>query len=222
MSLATWVKGSQGASYRTLFHGYATAGHAGYGVQTWPGSGQPKYHPGWSDAAYYAVKDPGLPNLMDEKWHHVAVTADGTAVRFYVDGKTRPDWKRTQADVSQGSYTGDRFIGRHANTASDSEIVGYLDDMGIWKNRALSPADVALLHGLGRVQGSDLSWVDEAAALWARGVGERSSIDGVVWEKVTGLEGSPGDCGGSTGNRDGYIVLDTAGGGIRMASEKAP
>lgn len=153
---------------------------------------------------------------MDGQWHHLAVTADGVAVRFYIDGKTEPGWSRAQAAVSQGRYTGDRFIGHHANTEYDSQLVGCLDDMGIWKNRALSATDVAILNGLGRVQGSSLSCLDAAAALWAGSVGGQATIDAVRWEKAAGLRGKPGDCGGSKATGDGFIILDESGGGLRM------
>ena len=88
--------------------------------------------------------------------------------------------------------------------------------MGIWRNKALSAAEVALLHGLGCVQGSDLSWLNEAATLWAGSVGATASIDGILWEKVTGLNGSLGDRRGSKDGRDAYIVLDSSGDGIRI------
>ncbi len=220
MSFATWVKSPRASEYGTLFHGYGAAVYPGYGVQTWPNTGRPRYHPGWSENPYYDNGDPGPPNVMDGDWHHLVVTADGGAVRFYVDGKKQTGWKKTQTAISQGSYTGDRFIGHHADTEYDSQIVGYLDDMGIWRNNVLSATDVALLHGLGRVQGSDLSWLDEGAALWAGNVGARAPIDGVLWEKVTGLEGSLGNWGGSKDGRDGYVVLDGSGGGIQMVLPK--
>ncbi len=218
MSFSAWVKSERVDAYGTLFHGYAAVGHAGYAVQTWPATGQPRYHPGWSESPYYDDNGAGLPNLMDGQWHHLVVTADGAAVRFYVDGKTEPGWSRVQAAISQGRYTGDRFIGHHANTEYDSQLVGRLDDMGIWKNRTLSALDVAILSSLGRVQGSNLLWLDAAAALWAGDVGGQATIDGVRWGKATGLRGKPGDWGGSKATRDGFIVLDESGGGLRMAA----
>jgi len=216
MTFATWVKSSRASEYGTLFHGYGPPPYAGYGVQTWPQTGQPRYHPGWSDSPYYDNGAPGPPNIMDGDWHHLVVTADGTAVKFYIDGKTQPGWQKTQTAVSQGSHPGDRFIGHHLDTEHDSQIVGHLDDMGIWRNKVLSATDVALVHGLGRVQGSDLSWLDEAAALWAGTADSTAAIDGILWKKATGLNGAPGDSGGSKTARDGYIVLDDSGGGIQM------
>jgi hypothetical protein len=219
MSFSAWVNSSSTGDYGTLLHGYGPSGFPGYAVQTW-NTGRPRYHPGWSENPYYDNGGKGPPNIMDGAWHHLVVTADSQTVRFYVDGKTQADWKKSQAAVSQDSYAGDRFIGHHADTSYDSQIVGYLDDMGLWKNRALSATEVALLHGLGRTQGSNLSWRDEAAALSAGAVGATATIDGVVWEKVTGLKGSSGDWGGSKQGDDGYIVLDSSGGGIRMAPSK--
>jgi len=217
MSFSAWVKSSRATEYGTLLHGYGVPVYAGYAVQIWPNTGRPRYHPGWSDNSYYNNL-PGPPNVMDGDWHHLVVTANGTEVRFYVDGKTKANWKHIQTAVSQGSFTGDRFIGHHANTEYDSQLAGFLDDMGIWKNKALSVPEIALLHGLGRVQGSDLSWLDEIAALWAGAAGERATIDGVLWEKVAGLQGALGDWDGSTQTRDGLIVLDASGGGIRMVA----
>jgi hypothetical protein len=220
MTFAAWVKSPRASEYGTLFHGYGPSPYAGYGVQTWPQTGQPRYHPGWSEAPYYDDGGAGPPNVMDGDWHHLVVTADGTAVRFYVDGKTQLGWQKTQTAISQGSHTGDRFIGHHVDTEHDTQIVGHLDDMGIWRNKVLSATEVALLHGLGRVQGSDLSWLDEAAALWAGSPDTTVVMDGVVWMKATSLKGEPSDWGGSKQGRDGYIVLDRSGGGIQMAGHK--
>jgi len=220
MTFSVWVKSSRASEYGTLFHGYGTAGYPGYGVQTWPNTGRPRYHPGWSENPYYDNSATGPPSVMDGDWHHLVVTANGMEVRFYVDGKTQPGWKKTQMAISQRSYTGDRFIGHHADTDYDSQIVGFLDDMGIWRNKVLSPTDVALLNGLGRIQGSDLSWLDEGAALWTGNAGVGASIDGILWKKVTGLDGSLGDWAGSKDGRDGYIALDCSGGGIRIVPPK--
>jgi hypothetical protein len=219
MTFSTWVKSSRASEYGTLFHGYGPSPHPGYGVQMWPNTGRPRYHPGWSESPYYDNGASGPPNVMDGAWHHLVLTANAAEVRFYVDGRTQPGWKKTQTTISQGSYAGDRFIGHHADTEFDTQIVGHLDDMGIWRNKVLSATDVALLHGLGRVQGSDLSWLDEAAALWDGSVSSKVSIDGVLWEKVADLKGSPGQWGGSKDGRDGYIVLDGSGGGIRMVTQ---
>jgi len=216
MTFATWVKSSRTNEYGTLFHGYGAAGYRGYGVQTWPNTGRPRYHPGWSENPFYDNGVPGPPNVMDGDWHHLVLTANGAEVRFYVDGKTEADWKKTQPAISHGSYTGDRFIGHHLDTEYDTQIVGYLDDMGIWRNKVLSATEVALLHGLGRVQGSDLSWLDEGVALWIGDAEATASIDGILWKKTTGLNGSLGDWGGSKNGHDGYVVLDASGGGIRM------
>jgi len=220
MTFATWVMSSRASEYGTLFHGYGTAGYPGYGIQTWPNTGQPRYHPGWSENPYYDDNGPGPPNVMDGDWHHLVVTANGTEVRFYVDGKTQPAWKKNQTAISQGSHTGDRFIGHHADTEYDSQIVGHLDDMGIWRNKVLSATEVALLHGLGRIQGCDLSWLEEAACLWAESTDATASIDGVPWKKATNLKGSLGDWGSSRNGRDGYVVLDDTGSGIQMVLPK--
>ncbi len=86
----------------------------------------------------------------------------------------------------------------------------------LWRNKVFSATEVALVHGLGRIQGSNLSWLDEGVALWADSVGARAAINGVLWEKATGLKGSLGDWGGSKDRRDGYIVLGSSGGGIQV------
>ena len=216
MTFAAWIRSSRASEYGTLFHAYGAPGYSGYGIQTWPNTGRPRYHPGWSENPYYDNGTPGPPNVMEGDWHHLVVTADGAAVKFYVNGKTQTDWRKTQTAISHRSYTGDRFIGHHADTEYDSQIVGHLDDMGIWRNKVLSATEVALLHGLGRVQGSDLSYLDEGVALWAGGADAKASIDGVLWKKATGLQGSLGDWGGSKDGHDGYVVLDGSGGGIRM------
>ena len=82
-----------------------------------------------------------IPNLVDGKWHHLAVTYDGTIITAYLDGaslgsQTPPS---TPAVTSGTSL----FIGRDNMTAN--YFSGGISDIKIY-NKALSSADITSLY----------------------------------------------------------------------------
>lgn len=74
-------------------------------------------------------------------WHHIAVTYDGTQVRFYIDGVF--DGNEIPVELVFGRATQPLFIG--ADFPDDNQYFdGRVDDIRVY-NRALSAAEVATL-----------------------------------------------------------------------------
>ena len=84
------------------------------------------------------------PNLLDEKWHHVAVTGDRDGyLTFYVDGTAKG-----QAGISEiGNIDSlsDLFIGWEQALSASTYFKGVIDDLRIY-NRTLSKAEIKQLH----------------------------------------------------------------------------
>jgi len=167
-----------------------------------------------------STSDLGLNN---DAWHNVVLTHDGTGTlagtTFYVDGKAVA---RTTPTTSVNTTNAPLYVGSSPHTADNYRNAnGFIDDTGLW-NDALDAAGAATLNGLGRIGDNNLSWLDEAQALWAGNVGDTATINGATWEKVTGLTGALGDwsqVGGANG-QGSFVVLDAAnGGGIQIVPE---
>ena len=146
-------------------------------------------------------------------WHHLGFSVSGGQTTLYVDGVNQGS-----ADYSgSGLITAFQLASRFGTGAR--AITAEIDDMGVWDN-PLTDEGAAILNGLGRIGGNDLSWLDEAQALWAGSDGDTATINGVQWQKVAGLTGVLGDWGGAGANAVGsYIVLDGSGGGIQIIPE---
>jgi tetratricopeptide (TPR) repeat protein len=96
---------------------------------------------------YGAVR--GKVDVNDGRWHHLAGTYDGTAIRLYVDGKLDAT---TEASGSINVNTFRVLIGENDKTrreGQDRAFEGLLDDVRI-HNYALSEAEIeALVAGKG-------------------------------------------------------------------------
>jgi autotransporter-associated beta strand protein len=185
--------------------------------------------------AGFAQSTTSTINFRDGNWHHVTLShAGGNSVSLYADGKLYQtvNYSATPVnttDVNMGVYLGcgvregsgtnglklqTAYIGNPARFWQ-----GLIDDAGIWDS-AVSATDAALLNGLGRIGNNDLSTLPPAAALWAGAVSNTAVINGITWQKVTGLTGSTGDWSQVGGNNGvgSFIVLDDTGGGIRIVA----
>jgi autotransporter-associated beta strand protein len=184
--------------------------------------------------AGFAETSASTTNLRDGNWHHVTLSYSAAAnnVSFYVNGKLYQTVNYSAnpvatTDVDLGVYIGtgvregsNALQLQNAFTGNASRFwQGLIDDAGIWTS-AVSATDVALLNGLGRIGNNDLSTLAPAAALWAGAANGTAVINGVTWQKVTGLTGAPGDWSQVGGNNGvgSFIVLDGAGGGIRITA----
>jgi len=95
---------------------------------------------GWGDS-YDWRTGVIVPEYLDGKWHHCAVTYDGRTTSIYFDGELRGTTKEFSYVSVPGSM--DLVIGREIDLAG-WEWQGALDDVGVY-TRALEPEEIALL-----------------------------------------------------------------------------
>ncbi|HBF09372.1 MAG TPA: hypothetical protein DDW29_14050, partial [Gammaproteobacteria bacterium] len=81
-------------------------------------------------------------NLLDDQWHHIAVSFDGYQMsRLYLDGDLLGEMQ--MGAISQ-AFGLNRKIGRHTSGGTDRLFIGLMDDARIY-NRALSAAEMAAI-----------------------------------------------------------------------------
>jgi sulfatase modifying factor 1 len=116
-------------------------------------------------------------SLVDNSWHHVAVTKFGTTVTIYADG----DAENTQS-VSSAIQNGalPLLIGANPGEGITGFWKGQLDELRIY-NRALAPNEIAIL-ALAPIEELPGDYNDD---------GNVDAADYVVWRK-TGINGQPG------------------------------
>ena len=161
-------------------------------------------------------------SVADGNWHMAAMIIEAgdspNTTQFALDGifVTTNGNSSTTINTSGPSTFTEMYIGQAGNNTAPFN--GSIDSVGIF-NDALSATDVAILNGLGRIGNNYMSDLTAAATLWTDG--GTATINGVTWEKVTGLTGALGDWDGPGANGIGsYIVLDAAnGGGIQIIPE---
>lgn len=165
------------------------------------------------------VRATGGTDIFDDTWHHVVMvyaSGPGTAM-VYIDG--RLDATATNSDVGATLAFNVGRVGAHETNLS-LNIGGLLDDLGIW-NDALTPQQVALIHGLGHFTGLNLADDSIAAVLQAFNAQGQAEAGGYQWAYQAGLTGNIGTIGGSTADNNAYIVLDGNGNGVQIVPEPA-
>jgi uncharacterized repeat protein (TIGR01451 family) len=86
----------------------------------------------------------GSTNVMDGKWHHVALTFDGTLASLYVDGSLDASVERTYATTS----TGNVYIGAPIEDVGEHYYSGLLDEITMYDN-ALTVPQIQSIHNAG-------------------------------------------------------------------------
>lgn len=160
---------------------------------------------------------------FDRQWHHLALTSrtGGAPFTLYIDGVAvgAPSTTSVSAsnDFDQALRIGTN-LRRFTSTASDWD--GWIDDFGVI-NRTLTSAEVALVHGLGKL-GIGLAEFSGARALMMAPSGTVGIIAGKPWITVTsGLPGAVGSVAGSLSAGDASIVV-ASGSGLRMLPAPSP
>ena len=131
---------------------------------------------------------------------------------FYVDGQEVAA-ADTSTRVINTAASGDVRVG--AGRAGDMMLDGLVDDPAIW-SRLLTSAEVAALHGLGRIEGLalDHAFLDTFLTQFAA-QGTARAPSGNHWMYATGLSGGLGTISGG-GEIGSYIVLDDSGNGMTV------
>ena len=97
----------------------------------------------------------------DRGWHHVVLTQDGTAVKFYFDGTEQTSFENT-TDKSKwvsdlASRDNVRFGVKNVYAQGNGgEFTGQVDDIAIW-TRAITAAEVTTLYGGGQASGTPVT-----------------------------------------------------------------
>jgi Concanavalin A-like lectin/glucanases superfamily len=130
ITVGAWMKASQSpGTYRYLIakgtqecvassYGLMTGWHGGLQFYVWDGYSQ--VYSGWHDASIY-----------DGRWHHVAGTYDGTAVRLFVDGREIGSSSPHDRPIDYLGPDGAATIGGYHGSC-DLMFSGEIDDVHIW------------------------------------------------------------------------------------------
>ncbi len=148
MTLAAWVRTTQGGTILA----WGRAGGKTRGSREWrmnigqDGRNSLTYGEYNSDGGWkpVTVKPAGV-NLVDGKWHHVAMVRKGVKIQHYIDGK--PQGRTGVAQPGGGDYTDRLLIGAlPLQQQPSNRFKGDIDDLSIWET-ALSPAQIQQLAG---------------------------------------------------------------------------
>jgi len=150
-------------------------------------------------------------------WHHTALTYDGSSMDLFIDGQLAASIAAPPGSPPlQNPVPGSLAIGLRG-VSTHNPFDGRIDDVGLW-DTALTPAEIAVVHGLGRFVGLTLdeSAIDDVLDAFAMGQGAQATAGPVAWEFASGLGGPLGTIGGSIAGEDAFIVLDNAGNGVQF------
>lgn len=96
---------------------------------------------------YQSVQTLTTASVTDTNWHHVAVTRNGTATIFYLDGVAYDAGPFNAGTFAQAV---DGFIGcrRTSNNARDNSFYGAIDELTVY-NRSLTPFEITAIRDAG-------------------------------------------------------------------------
>lgn len=98
-----------------------------------------------SDGGWKPVVVKPQTNLVDGKWHHIAVVRKGTSIQHYIDGK--PEGRPGEAQAGAGDYTDRLLIGALGLSGNPSNrFRGQMQQLSLWET-ALTAAQIASLAG---------------------------------------------------------------------------
>jgi hypothetical protein len=149
ITVSTWLNGgTQAGNYRYPLAKYYAGSGAAYGFYTGATTNKIAFTMRKGNDTGWATT--GLSTVMDDTWHHIVGTFDGTTVSLYVDGALTSAVASGSTGITYGS--GDLTIG--AFQASSLEYVGDQSNVAIWDS-ALNTDDILNLYNNGVTQ--DLS-----------------------------------------------------------------
>jgi Concanavalin A-like lectin/glucanases superfamily/Bacterial Ig-like domain (group 3)/Domain of unknown function (DUF4214) len=144
-TLEAWVKATAPGTYRYLVskgaNGNIAASYALYAG----GSGGLFFYV-YNGAGTAVLSPDAGRGVWDGKWHHIAGTYDGAAVRLYVDGVQVGNGSPTQLRIGYGlPTTNDFFLGAYNGSAAFS---GAIDEVKFYK-RALTGTEIQASYTAG-------------------------------------------------------------------------
>jgi hypothetical protein len=148
LTLLAWVRrdGSPGQYRDVVAKGARGCDAASYALTTGPNAGLAFYVDDGAKAVYTADAGQGI---WDGRWHAVAGTFDGSAVRLYVDGKQMGSPTASSGPIAYARADhGQLLLGDYAGSCGDNHPYAYsgaLDEVRLYP-RALSSAEIAYLQ----------------------------------------------------------------------------
>jgi hypothetical protein len=139
IAVSAWVKATQPGNFKYIISKGAAACSAGsYGLYTGPNGGVMFYVAGDGGLSYTRSPDGGA-GVWDGRWHLVAGSYDGSAVRLFVDGTQIGSGTPRTGSISYGlPTTNDLFIG-HYDGCPGLDFAGTIDEPKVSAPRAVEP-----------------------------------------------------------------------------------
>lgn len=216
LTIAFWMKAVPGANWVRLFqHGTEASGDRTWLVDRYSNLNYTNVRVDTTGAFNQNIATGGADTFTNPAtWHHLVYVLDNGTWRKYVDGVQ-----------SNGTYNhGDGLyntrplyiFGRNGT----GEYVGQLDDIGLWNN-PLTPAQARSIFTVPTTFNLDYD-LGDVMTLWtiyAMGGGGGGSIEGIPWQYVSSLPGSPNPGDAFVYNNIMYIAL---GSGTGLAAIPEP
>jgi len=119
------------------------------------------------------------PNLNDGNWHMITFsrnTTSTTASKLYIDGN---EIATTGSIVTEDIHvTGGHRIGRFYSVTTPYWLNALVDEIGIWKDRNLTPTEITELYNAG----AGLSYP------FTISTGYSNKVNGIIFSKINGIE----------------------------------
>jgi hypothetical protein len=221
VTVEAWVKSAVASPTAEFNYKQLVAKGIGtYGLYTYADGGLVFFISDGYDAPFLSP-DAGT-GIWDGRWHLVAGTYDGSAVRLYVDGKEVGNGTPALVNINYNlPGTHDLQIGNIAQFSGTGGFDGSIDDLSIY-NRALSASEIQAIYNAGSAGASAAPGSSTQGVVVDLPMGTGTGLAGGV-TNIQNLVGSPGNDilvgnGGNTINGLGGQDLLVAGGSASTLS----
>ena len=143
ITVSMWIKGGTQSTYTYCLAKYYTGSGVAYGFTTGSSTTKIAFMMRKGDDSGWVTT--GFSTVMDDNWHNVIGTFDGTNVKLYVDGALTSTVASGTTGITYGS--GDLTIGAFLNTGT-LDFNGKIDETAIF-NTALTAAQVNQIYNNG-------------------------------------------------------------------------
>ena len=140
-TVAAWVNVSNFTNWNGVFG--ADAGNSLFHFQITPSSPPNISIYAYASSGGQAVGATNLTSYLN-KWIHVAGTYDGTNVKVYLNGVL--DGTGTASGPLAGVGANHIKIGRTYITSGNRNLTGKMDEVAVWKNTALTAAQISTIY----------------------------------------------------------------------------
>jgi len=165
MSISAWVKQSSINSQQFVFvHNTGNDDDSNYGLALSDGKIYFVAGPGWFENNGVNMS---LNQLDVNVWNHIAVTYDGSAIRFYLNGQL--DFENYVIDDFGDIWSGDFHIGQRGD--GQYKFHGNIDDLAVL-NRALSQEEIQFYMSNFFSNHVDISNAEDLLGYWNMNEGE--------------------------------------------------